>query len=455
MLIRQKIELFLKQHNLLNSTQNILVGFSGGYDSLCLLEVLSKLSEEHGFKIVAAHLNHNWRGEESNIEEQNCKEYCKKHNIQFYSETLSSDLPQTELEARNQRYNFFNRCIDKFKISSIITGHTKTDNIETLIYRIIKGTGLQGLKGIPEVRMLDKTPIYRPMLDISREETIGYCRDNGLKPNIDSSNQDIKYARNNIRNVLIPELERYNSDVGASLLRLSEIAKDSDEIIELCLSSIKKDLYKEEGIICTKSFIDNSNAVQKRLLMDFLTSNNIEFDYKKIQEALTFLKESSALKSGNTLSLTLNRWLFVSRDEIRIIKNIKSNVVKSSIEVDLKTETYIEGLNITFSAQNWDHQEKIRFPKENEMTALADLSGINEPLYIRTRQQGDVIQPFGMQNTIKLKKYLINKGVPEFKRDETPLLTTKDQILWVIGVGISEHIKVKDVPTHKLTIKYN
>jgi len=450
--IKEKVLNFLKKYNLTDKNQILFVAFSGGIDSACLLDVLFKLSQEYGFKLVAGHLNHNWRGEESLKEELNAKQFCSERNIEFYSETLSEDLPRTEEEARNQRYKFFNKIADLTKATAIITGHTLSDQIETVLYRIIKGTGISGLKGIPEVRNQKNYPaIYRPLLEITREDTIEYCKDNNITPNIDSSNLQEKYLRNRVRLSLIPELRTYNSGIEKAISRLSLISKDTEELTEEYLRLITPEIYIEDNVISTQKFVNLSSALQKRILFDFFIKNNIDHNYEKIEENLNFIKESSGLNSGNTLSLTKNTWLFVSSSEIRIINQIIADKTSEIVEVNLEGEVSFPSLNLTFKTELWQGREFL-FPKETDKRAYVDLSRIKSPLYLRTRRDGDKIQPFGMKDKTKLKKYLINKGVPEFERDKLLLLMNEEEVLWVLGVGISELLRVNKIPTHEMRV---
>ncbi|EKE02591.1 MAG: hypothetical protein ACD_20C00357G0014 [uncultured bacterium] len=453
--IEEKIQNFLEKYNLLNPENTLLVAFSGGIDSLCLIDVLFKLSKQYNFQLIAAHLNHNWRGLESSMEEERAKEYSIARNITFYSETLPENLPHTELEARNQRYEFFNRASKKFNATAILTGHTLTDQVETVLYRIIKGTGTIGLKGIPEVRYQDNLPpIYRPILTITRDGTLKYCEENNLTPNIDTSNFKEEFLRNRIRLSLIPELKTYNSNIEEAILRLSKVSTDAEELINEYLDQIKPAVYIKEDEINTQTFIKFSPPAKKRIILDFLYSKGIEYDFEKIDEVLSFIGESSKLKSGNTLSLTKDCWLFVSCEIIKLIHSIRADVIKSSVLVNLNGETYHPELNKTLKIIPWEKQTKPdSYPPEASNTAYVDLGNIQAPLYFRTRKEGDTIQPFGMPGTMKLKKYLINKGVPEFERDKLPVLAVNSEVLWITGVGISEKIKVKNIPTHILEVK--
>jgi len=444
---------FLEKYNLLDSNNVLIVAFSGGADSLCLLDVVYKLSGIYNFRVIAAHLNHNWRGIESKIEQEKAQKYCVQRNIEFYTETLPENRPHTELEARKQRYIFFNKAAEIFKAGGILTGHTLMDQVETIFYRVIKGTGTLGLKGIPQIRHQESScPIYRPMLNIKREQTVKYCEENNLIPSIDSSNFNEKYQRNKIRLNLIPELKTYNLNIENAILSLSQKSCEAEEIIEEYLINIKKEILKNNEIDTAK-FFKLSIAVKKRFILDFLIKNKLDYSFEKIDEILNFIEENLNSKSGNTLSLTKNLWLFVSCRIIGLINSIKADMKQESVIVNIEGETCHPGLRKTLKILPWIESthakyEKIIFPPETANTAYIDLSNIKKPLYFRTRQPGDRIQPFGMKEKVKLKKYLINKAVPEFKRDMIPILATDSEVLWAVGTGISELLKVKDLPTH-------
>ena len=162
-MIKDCVEKFINKYNL---TGTFIVAFSGGYDSMCLLDVLSKITNN----IVAVHLNHNWRGEESQKEEENCRKFAQSKNIKYYTETLPDNIEKTETSAREARYEFFKKCAKKFNSKVVFTAHNYDDNAETILYRIIKGTGTVGLQGILEQRDI----FYRPLLKISREEIKKY-----------------------------------------------------------------------------------------------------------------------------------------------------------------------------------------------------------------------------------------------------------------------------------------
>ena len=157
--IHKTIKSFLKKYDIDKSDLVYLVAFSGGFDSMCLLNALKKICKN---KIVAIHLNHKWRAKESDLEELNCKNFCEHIGVEFYSENINPQIAKTETAAREARYKFFENCAQKFNSKIVFTAHNKNDNVETLVYRICTGTGISGLQGIANIRDI----YYRPLLEI-------------------------------------------------------------------------------------------------------------------------------------------------------------------------------------------------------------------------------------------------------------------------------------------------
>ncbi len=436
--ISEEIKSFLEKYDLNHEELIYLIGFSGGYDSMCLANALKKAAPKN--RIIALHLNHGWRGEESDREEKNCVEFCNNKGIEIYCEKLSNSVPHTETAAREARYNFFQKCSEKFNTHIIFTAHNKNDNAETLLYRICTGTGICGLRGICENREI----YYRPLLNISRDEIEKYCKDNKLTPNIDSSNSNIEYKRNYIRAKILPELKKINPNAIDKINSLSEIAKEENEIVEEYLTKILEKIT-EDGKIQTKKFFKQSNSIQKRIIYKLFLYNNLEYDKNRILYIQDFLKENANSKSGKTCSLTENLWIFINSEFIEIINNEKQELPYFHI---LKEGKY-ENKNYIFEIEKFDKVVR-KFPKEYENTAYVDLKNIPFEFEIRTRKDGDIIQPFGLDGTQKLKKYLNSKKIPNHKKDTLLFLTQGNEVFWAINLGISDKIKTRQKPTHVL-----
>ena len=433
--VKNNVADFLNKYSVKN--KRVLIAFSGGNDSMCLLSVILELQKEFKLTPIAIHLNHNWRGKESLKEAENCQNFCKKHNVEFYTETLSNKVKCTETEAREARYQFFRKCAKKFNTDIVFTAHNADDNAETLLYRFVKGTGTNGLSGILPVRDI----FYRPLLATYRKDIEKYIKKHHLNPNQDSSNNNDKYKRNFLRLNVIPQLETINKDFKKAVNNLSQIAQNENEIINEYIKSLTEP-YK------TKNFTSYSEALQKHLIYNLLTENDLDYDYKTIQKLTEFIKENSKLKNGKTISLTGKMFLFVSSSEIRVIKESTDKPVFKKIE---KEGIYDIGKYI-FTIKKYTTKTD-KFPSDSENTALADLSKTKINFTLRTRQDGDIIKPLGCDGTQKLKKYLNAKGVPKDKRETIPFLYIGNEVIWAASLGISDKIKVTDKPTHILRLE--
>lgn len=444
------IEKFLDEYDLKSPEGTFVVGFSGGCDSLCLLDVLNEFSKKYGFKLVAAHLNHNWRGDESLQDEINCKNFCEKSGIEFVSETLQGSL-KTEISAREARYDFFLKIARKYPNSSVFTAHSRTDNAETIIYRIIKGTGINGLQGIPPKRMLEEIPVYRPLLSVSRSEIEDYCRSKGLIANVDSSNFDISYKRNFIRQKIMPLFDEINFHAEKSIASLAKIAQSQNNIVKEYLTQIRKEIFIQ-GKILTEKFLNLSTDVQKTLIYDICLEQNLDYDSKKVEDILEFINESSHSKSGSRYSLTNDLWLFVNAKEIYLIDKVKADENDCEINIEQEGEYKIPCTDKTFSLKKYEGESIKEFPSENASFAYVNLPSLDN-LTVRTRRDGDFITPFGMDGSMKLKKYLNLKGIAQHEKDGLILLCSGLEVLWVAGVGLSNKLKVAHVPSHVLELR--
>lgn len=444
-----KVRSFLKKHDLLSNEKTFLVGFSGGYDSMCMLDILHRLSQKEGFRIIALHLNHNWRGTESKIEQENCENYCKSKNIELYTEILPDSVPKTETAAREKRQEFFKKFYKKLNADGLFLAHTKSDNTETILYRLSKGTGVKGLCGILENSKLDFCDVYRPLMAFSRKDIMRYCTVNKLVPNNDSSNFNVKYARNFIRHQIISELKTINPKIDDVILNLSQIAISEQNIIKEYLSKVSEDI-KKDGCVDTRKFVALSKDVQNKLILDFLVEKKLDYDSKKVEEIFEFINKSSKYKSGKTLSLTTDLWLFVSKEKICTIDDLEPQKIEEKITVK-ECGTY-DFHNCVFKIEEYKENTLPKFPAVTEKKAFVNL-GAEFNLTLRTRAHGDVIQPFGMDGKMKLKKLFINKGVDKFRRNDIILLCKNHEVLWASGVCLSEKLRVKELPTHVITIE--
>lgn len=420
--IVNKVENFLKEYNI---DGKVICAISGGCDSVVMTHILSKL----GLEVVAIHLNHNWRGEESLRDENFSREFSKSLGIEFYSEKLSFDVKKTETDAREARYLFFKSCAKKFNSKYIFLAHNKNDNAETLLYRVIKGTGLKGLCSIPKHRDI----FYRPLLDVTREEIETYAKENNLKYVNDSSNDSIKYKRNFIRKEILPLVKKINPDVICTLNNLSQVANMQYEIILDNLKKVKEDIFCNDKIILEK-YLSLSEPLKYEIINDFIGSDLKYRDFKRIKSYVDFIEKNKT--STSKKSICKNLFLEISNGFI-----FKSHLQDKNMQ---EFQILNEG---EYSFDN----KKIIIEKLSSMPDFKNLKNVHyanldfkKPITLRTRREGDIFKPYGMSGKMKLKDYLINKKIPRQNRENLLLLAQGKEILCILGVQISQDIKVND-----------
>ena len=448
--MKETIKSILEKYVKISCESTFIVGFSGGWDSMCLLDIMNKLSQEYGFLLVAAHLNHNWRGKESEAEKERCLAFCEENDITFISDTLQEGTKASELVAREMRYDFFKRCAEEFEADAILTAHTKSDNAETILYRIIKGTGLNGLEGIKEVRDLGGFKVIRPILNFSRKDIEEYCIKNELYPNNDSSNSNTKYARNNIRHNIMPAIKVINPNIENALITLADIASGNNKVINELMQNIENQITIGDKWL-TQNFLILNSAIKQHFVYKLLLKNDIEASFSKIQELLNFIADNQKSKTGKTLSITSDLWLFVSHKYTYLVHSDNYKKIEEEIKID-KPGVYILNNKYKITVEK-NTKEIEKYPKAISNKAYVNLNGAGFPFTLRTRRNGDIIQPFGMQGKMKLKKYFINKNIPEHDRDKILLLCKEKEVLWVIGSGISEKLRAESVPEYQLKLE--
>ena len=257
MTIENKVLETIKKYQLIEKEDKLVIGVSGGPDSMALLHILLTLQEKEQIPsctLLVAHVNHMLR-KEADEETAYVEEFCRLHQIPcFVKRAKVEELAQkakmgTEEMGRNIRYQFFEEVRQKEKAQKIVTAHHANDNAETVLMNILRGSGTAGLRGIEPIRKNEKNVVFvRPLLNCTKEEIYEYCEEKNLQPKIDKSNQENVYNRNKVRNILIPFLEKeWNPNIVATLNRLSELARQENQYLERQTQKAYEDMVLEEG----------------------------------------------------------------------------------------------------------------------------------------------------------------------------------------------------------------
>lgn len=272
--MKDKVICTIKKYNLIEPEDKIVLGVSGGPDSISMLNILNEIKEELNFEIYVAHINHMIR-EEAEDDEKYVQKYCEKNNIQFFAKRI--DVKQvantakigTEEAGRKIRYDFFEEVMQKVGANKIAIAHNKNDKIETIIMNLLRGSGTSGLKGIEPVR---DNKYIRPLIECERQEIEQYCEENNLNPRIDKTNFENDYTRNRIRNIIIPYIKKeFNPNIIETINRLSQVATEESDYIDRQTSKIYQDLLIERNqnqiVLKLKEFNEQEKVIKSRIIL--------------------------------------------------------------------------------------------------------------------------------------------------------------------------------------------
>lgn len=275
--MKQRVLQTIKEYNLIENGDGIVIGVSGGPDSICLLNVLNELKQELNFRIYVAHINHMIR-KEADSETEYVKEFCKKLGIECYIKRIdvvkiANNLKRgTEETGRQIRYEFFEEILKKTNSNKIATAHNNNDKVETIIMNILRGSGTSGLKGIEAIR---ENKFIRPLINITRDEIEKYCLDNNLNPKIDKSNNENIYTRNKIRNIVIPYIKQeFNPNIIKTINRLSDVVTEENEYLEKITENTFNEIY-------VGATIGRPQTKEKEIILDLKKFNNLELVIKR------------------------------------------------------------------------------------------------------------------------------------------------------------------------------
>lgn len=464
----------LKAEGFLQATPRtrLVLAYSGGTDSTALLFLLAELKQNYSLDVTAAYFNHGWRGtppEELPLVHQNCLQ-C---GIPLVIIQADKTLPKTEKAAREARYDQLARLAKDLQADAVLTAHHADDQIETLLFRIMRGTGIDGLAGIHkrlnyQAPGVGSVPILRPLLDIARKKILEFTQEKQLRTFQDPTNQENRFQRNKIRNQVLPALTQPFPQVKNSLFRLSLVAEGDLQIIEDSIQTIWGQVQgtDEQGLyLCALRFNQLGLPYQRRILKRFLAEQNLHVDFESIEDLLAFIRGEgrknldSALKSLENTEGGRSRFLALYKNRLRIIADPEREPIPVSVAVPIPGHLQVAELDSTFYAQPWQEPEKVRIspirPNDSQQVYVNLTEFSDKPLELRTRKPGDQFHPMGLEKPVKLKKFLINRGVPRFTRNSLKVLALGSEVLWVPGLGISQKLKIQDkgTPTHLLKLK--
>jgi len=426
----------VKNTNLINKNDRLILGLSGGSDSMCLLNILFALREKYNLNIIAVHINHMIR-EEADDDENALREYCDSINVEFYSKRVNvldfakENKLSTEDAGRICRYDFFDEILKKTNSNKIVTAHNLNDAVETVFMNIIRGTGLNGLTGID----YSQGNIVRPLLDVTKEEIEEYCKLNNLPIRIDKTNYENDYTRNKIRNILLPIIRNeINSSVDFNVNNMIKILKEDEAELKELAYEIYKRIKVKNGIKKIE-FNKLSRAIQRRVIREYILEirhSLKDISLNKIDELLDFIRDFG---TGKRIDIIDGFYLEISYDNI--IVKVKEEKQDFCYELKIPGTTYIPELNASIVSTLRDACQCESIIKDKKIK-LFDIEKTGKKLYVRNRRDGDRFRPSGMNGTRKLKDFFMDMKLARTERDKIPLIVNDDDIIWVVGIRSSD-----------------
>jgi len=428
-----KVYDFLEKEIMLSNQDTIVIGCSGGPDSMALMNILMSIRNKKDLRLICAHVNHNVR-KESCEEEKFIQDYCAKNNIVFESMTIESYGDDNfHNEARKIRYHFFEEVIGKYQAKYLMTAHHGDDLIETILMRIVRGSTLKGYAGFERIIKNENYTLVRPLIFVTKEEIEKYNSKNNIPYVIDKSNFKGKYTRNRYRKDILPFLKKEDMQVNKKFLKFSDTLIEYNNYIDGIIQKEIKKVYVNE-CIKIKDFLKNEELIQKKIIF-YILEQIYSDDLNQITtiHVLSIIKLMKSVKSSGIINLPGNYKVIKEYDIIKIKQEI-GYIGSYEIEIDKFVELP-RGRTIEIV----DTEEK----NDNNVCRLLS-SEIALPLYVRTRRLGDKIALKKVNGKQKLKQIFIDKKIPVSLRDDWPIVVdSNDNILWIPGIKKSKFSKHK------------
>lgn len=423
--MKNKVQHFIKEKSLFAREDKLILGISGGADSVCLMHILLAL----GYSFEMAHCNFNLRGKESDEDENFVKKLAEKHQLKlhikhFETENYAAENKiSTQMAARDLRYAWFHDLLLSQNAKYIAIAHHTNDDVETFFINLLRGSGLKGLLGISE----KNASVVRPLMGVSRAEIESYLNNNKLSYRDDSSNSSVKYLRNKIRHELMPLLAEMNPSIQQTITDEMKILEGVYQVYSSKIEEVRKEIKQEEnGIIKFKI----SNLLALNPLQNYLYELLNPYGFMTVVSIAKSLKGQSGKQFfSSTHSLLVDReYILISKLDVKI---------NELISIEQTTEEITMPINIRFSKT-----DNIELVKDRNVAQL-DFEKLQFPLILRKWEEGDKFIPLGMKNFKKLSDYFIDNKFSIFDKNKQWLLCSNNDIVWVVGHRIDERYKLQ------------
>ena len=446
-----RVKKTLKKYNMLTQGEKVVLGVSGGADSIAMLYALNELID-YGLELIVAHLNHGIREEEAKRDSDFVKETAKSLGLTFvYGEVDTLKFKEEsalslEDAARTLRYKFFNQVLNKHYATKIATAHTMDDQAETVLMRLLRGSGSKGLSGIPPV----SNSIVRPLIDTSRSEVEEYLRSKKVEWVEDTTNESKEFLRNRVRHDLLVELESYNPQIKETLSRTADILRAEEEFIS-------KEALKHFGDIFSPN--------KSELIGDLKHYRNIDKSLRFSLLRLAIEKITGSLKNISSIHIVSADDFLLSDAASGEVELPQGTVMVKGYDIFLVTKKSELEREFSYTIQTvgkWSFPEfevelsilKTDTLDENdESVAYFDPETVKFPLQVRNFNPGDRFSPLGMTTSKKLQDYFTDIKLPQFLRSRVPIFICSGEIMWLGGIRLDNRFKITDKNKEVLMMK--
>ncbi|OGP56644.1 MAG: tRNA lysidine(34) synthetase TilS [Deltaproteobacteria bacterium RBG_13_52_11b] len=449
-----RVQRTIDRHHLLGKGDRLIVGVSAGVDSMVLLYVLNTFREPYDLDLIVAHVNHGLRPDESDKEAELVRNESERLGLPFEYGQFDVKAFQKarglspQDAARRVRFHFFNDLLRKHSAQRIALGQNADDQVETILLRLMRGSGLKGLKGMLPLR---EGKVVRPLLEVWRREIASYALENNIPCLVDSSNLKRAYLRNRIRLNLIPLIEReVQPNLKGVILKASAILREEDDYLDRGAEDACQKIIREEPnalSFSSSEFQSLHKAIQWRVVEKMLervtpvervAEEGDRPDIDSIYDTLTHPPSS--------FSLDLPYGFFLEKryDRVSLGRGKRSPTPLFEVDLVVPGHTFIREIGkevVSEEIRRSDLEGTFEMPPE---TALLDYDRLCYPLKMRNFRPGDRFQPLGVQGTQKVKEFFIDHKIPRFERTNIPFLVSGEGIVWVVGYRIDERFKITE-----------
>ncbi len=438
---KNKIREYINKHNMLIKGDGVVLGLSGGPDSVCLFFILLELQQEYDLKLRALHVNHCIRGVEADADQDYVKALCKKYNVPL--KEIVVDIPSlvdetgrsVEEEARLARYSAFveeaETMVKELSCNvKIAVAHNADDNAETVLFHMARGTGIDGMCGIAPVR----DNIIRPLLQVPKKDILDLLQENNIEYRTDATNSQVEYDRNRIRHNIMPEMIEINDRALEHITEMTERLSDIADYISLEARGLLEIAKLEDGKLRKRAISTAPRVLASQALKIYL-SNYMPFQKDvsavHVETILDLLNEDGERQ----VQLPYKKTLIISYEEIYVIdQDSQAN-------------------NLTFNYRQFVLEEGMKYPTDN-YTKWFDCDRITDNVVIRTRQEGDFLCIDAAGNHKSIQDYFVDEKIPRHLRDQIQLVCDGHHVMWVVGHRISEYYKISKNTSQVLEISY-